>query len=108
VDIDVVGMVQAASQRCHSDVRCDCHEAHQCHLVDREYGSYGKVQYEGGLLVQPQTASDTQTQTHHLGHKTSFLRVENMWIFGTKKWTDCLQHGQLGLSLVFLPFDEWG
>jgi len=30
-------------------------------------------------------------QTHHLGHKTSFLRVENMWIIGAKKWTDCAQ-----------------
>ena len=43
-------------------------------------GFYGIVQYEGGLrsclLVQ---------HTHkHLGHKTSFLRVENMWIFGAK------------------------
>ena len=36
VDIDVVGMVQAASQRCHSDVCCDHHKAHQCHLVERE------------------------------------------------------------------------
>jgi hypothetical protein len=37
-NIDVVGMVQAASQRCHSDsdVHCDCHEAHQCHLVKRK------------------------------------------------------------------------
>ncbi len=32
----------------------------------------------------------TQT-THHLGHKTSFLRVENMWIIGAKKWTECAQ-----------------
>jgi hypothetical protein len=39
--------------------------------------SYGKVQYEGGLW----SFSNTHTQTH-LGHKTSFLRVENMWIFG--------------------------
>ncbi len=36
MDVDVVGMVQAASQRCHSDVHCDCHKAHQCHLVERE------------------------------------------------------------------------
>ena len=36
VDVDMGGMVQAASQRCHSDVRCDCHEAHQCHWVERE------------------------------------------------------------------------
>ena len=28
--------------------------------------------------------SDAHKQTHHLGHKTSFLQVENMWIFGTK------------------------
>ncbi len=31
VDINVVGVVQAASQRCYSDVCCNCHEAHQCH-----------------------------------------------------------------------------
>jgi hypothetical protein len=36
MDVDVVGMVQVASQRCHSDICCDCHEAHQCHLVERE------------------------------------------------------------------------
>ena len=35
VDVNMVGMVQAASQRCHSDVRCNYHEAHQCHLVER-------------------------------------------------------------------------
>ncbi len=36
MDVGMVGMVQAENQRCHSDVRCDRHEAHQCHLVDRE------------------------------------------------------------------------
>ncbi len=36
MDVNVVGMVQVASQRCHSDVRCDHHEVHQCHLVERE------------------------------------------------------------------------
>ncbi len=35
VDVDVAGMVQAASQHCHSDVCCDLHKAHQCHLVER-------------------------------------------------------------------------
>ncbi len=29
---------------------------------------------------------------HYLGHKTSFLRAENMWIFDAKKWTDCSQN----------------
>ena len=33
----------------------------------------------------------TQTTQHHLGHKSSFLRVENMWIIGAKKWTECAQ-----------------
>jgi hypothetical protein len=36
VNVNVVGMVKAASQQCHSDVRCDCHEAHQCHLVKKK------------------------------------------------------------------------
>jgi hypothetical protein len=36
VDVDVVGMVQVASQRCHSDICCDRHEVHQCHLVERD------------------------------------------------------------------------
>ncbi len=36
MDVNVVEMVQAANHRCHSDVCCDCHEAHQCHLVERE------------------------------------------------------------------------
>ncbi len=35
-NINVVGMVQAASWHCHSDIYCDCHDAHQCHLVERE------------------------------------------------------------------------
>ena len=36
VDVNLVGMVQAASQRCHSDVCCDQHKVHHCHLVERE------------------------------------------------------------------------
>ncbi len=36
VDVNVVGMVKAESQCCHSDIRCDRHEAHQCHLVERK------------------------------------------------------------------------
>jgi hypothetical protein len=36
VDVDMVGMVQAVIQRCHSNFRHDCHEAHQCHLVERK------------------------------------------------------------------------
>ncbi len=36
VEVDVVGMVQAASQRCHSDFCCYRHKVHQCHLVERE------------------------------------------------------------------------
>jgi hypothetical protein len=51
------------------------------------YGGYGKVRYEEGL----RSMYDTHKQTH-LGHKTSFLRVDNMRIFGTKKWIDCLQN----------------
>jgi hypothetical protein len=43
------------------------------------HGRYGKVRYEGGL----RSLSNTHTQTH-LGHKMSFLQVENMWIFGAK------------------------
>ena len=32
--------------------------------------------------------SDAHKQTHHLGHKTSFLQVENMWIIGATIWTE--------------------
>ncbi len=36
VDVNMVGMVQVASQCCHSHLCCDCHKAHQCHLVKRK------------------------------------------------------------------------
>jgi hypothetical protein len=45
VDVNVVGMVQAASQRCHSDICCNPHEAHQCHLVER-----GKMDVRKGCV----------------------------------------------------------
>ena len=45
MDVDVVGMVQVASQRCHFDVRCNRHEAHQCHLVER-----GKIDVREGCV----------------------------------------------------------
>ncbi len=40
---------------------------------------------EGFWGARPTTA---HKQTHHLGHKMSFLRVENIWIIGAKKWTE--------------------
>jgi hypothetical protein len=43
VDINMVGMVQAASQCCNSDIRCDHHEVHRCHLVEREEMDVCKV-----------------------------------------------------------------
>ncbi len=45
VDVDVVWMVQAASQHYHSDVCCNRHEAHQCHLVER-----GKMDVREGCV----------------------------------------------------------
>ena len=45
VDVNLVGMVQVASQRCHSDVCCNRHEAHQCHLVER-----GKMDVREGCV----------------------------------------------------------
>jgi hypothetical protein len=42
-----------------------------------------KVRYKGGFQS---ISNNTHTRTL-LGHKTSFLRVENMCIFGPKIWT---------------------
>jgi hypothetical protein len=48
---------------------------------------YDKVHTRGVLG----SLSDAHKQTHHLGHKMLFLWVENMWIIGAKKWTECAQ-----------------
>jgi hypothetical protein len=72
---------------CGHGIKLICMSGGECF----SYGSYGKVGHKGGL----QSISDTHTRTL-LGHKTSFLWVENnMWIFGAKKWTADAQNRRI-------------
>jgi hypothetical protein len=71
-------------------------------MIDYDFGWHVSTMYSRGVLL-----SDTHKQTHNLGRKTSFLRVENMWIIGAKNWTECAQkrryaariNGNLGHSI---------
>ncbi len=53
------------------------------------------VKYNKGGL---QSISDTHRRTL-LGHKMTFLRVENMWIFGAKKWTADAQNCRIAAHI---------
>ncbi len=69
----------------------------EIHMVENRQKWISKVYWNDKKDVNTRcrgvlgSLSNAHKQTHHLGHQTSFLRVENMWIIGAEKWTECVQ-----------------